>query len=336
MEKSYQVLSVLFAITLAAGLGCFGGIVYERSKLYDSLNMITPLREHDPQYKFIDPLLAYIIPSAVQENGLQALKGKIADIINNEKKNNDISGASVFLAELNRGRWIGVDENVKYSPASMLKVVIMVAYFKEKENRPDIFKEKLTYTADVDSFFKKDPLRAGSLLEVGKSYTVEELINKLIIDSDNGAEVLLRNYISQSSLDNIFNVLNIENPTKSDGVFVISPRAYSLFFRILYSATYLWKSDSEKVLKILSKTIFKDGIVAGLPDDEVVAHKFGEYVNVEDNQIKDIELHDCGIVYQGNSPYFLCVMTRGNNIQKLSSTIKDISSIVYENYLTTK
>ena len=312
------------------------GIKYELDILNKKLSIIHPLREHDSSYKFIDPLLAYIIPSSDQDVPLSALKNKISDFINNEKNNNGLSDASVFFSDLDRGRWIGVNEKQKYNPASMLKVVIMVAYFKKNEKETDTFSKSLTYTKDVDNLIKKDPFNSESDLQIGKSYIVQDLINKMIMYSDNGTEILLLNNIEVSYLNSIYNVLNIDNPEKTNGDFVISPRAYSLFFRILYSATYLNHEDSEKALEILSKTTFNDGLIDDLPRDVVVSHKFGEHVYVDNNQIQSIELHDCGIVYYKEYPYFLCVMTKGNNLESLKNVIKSISSIVYQNYYSLK
>ncbi len=336
MKKRYKILIGLFFCLglLASGswAGYSMGIKYERDILNKKLSIIYPLREHNSNYKFIDPLLAYIIPSSDQEEKFTILKNKISDFINNEKNNNDLSDASVFFSDLNRGRWIGVNEKDKYNPASMLKVVIMVAYFKKAEKEPDTLIKNLTYTKDVDNLVKKDPFNSQSDLKIDKSYTVEDLINKMIIYSDNGAAILLLNNIDSSYMNSIYNVLNIDNPEKTKGDFIISPRAYSLFFRILYSSTYLSHNMSEKALDILSKTTFNDGLVDNLPRDIVVSHKFGEYIYTNNNQIQSIELHDCGIVYYKDYPYFLCVMTKGNNFESLKSVIKGVSDLVYNSY----
>jgi len=81
----------------------------------------------------------------------------------------------------------------------------------------------------------------------------------------------------------------------------------------------------------LSKTTFVGGLVAGLPTGLTVSHKFGEYVAADGNdQITSIELHDCGIVYYPPSPYFICVMTRGTNLDNLKTAIKDVSGLIYD------
>ncbi len=332
-KKKYILIValLLFFLSIGTAIGYFWGFGAERAVLNRKLETIRPIRENTAGYKFIDPLLAYIIPSADQETGMASLKNKISDYINGAERNNILSGASAFFYDLNKGRWVGVNETEKYTPASMLKVVIMVSYFKESETNQNILGKHLVYTKDIDDFVKQDAFNTLSDLKVGDSYKVEDLINKMIIDSDNGAEYLLLSYINQTALDSIYNALNIENPTgKND--FTISPRTYSLFLRILYSSTYLDNVDSEKALSILSETTFKDGLVAGVPQNIAVAHKFGEHVIQQNNQAQQIELHDCGIIYYPKNPYLLCVMTRGGNLDNLKNAIKNISTLVYQNY----
>lgn len=337
--KKYIFTGILFLIFISIGLGAgyFWGFSVERNVLTADLNFIHPIRDHTTPYKFISPLLAYAIPSADQDTNLLLLKNRISDFIDAEKKNNGLSDASMFFSDLNRGRVMGFNERQKYNPASMLKVVIMVAYFKEAETDPGILDRTITYTKDMDAALRKDSLNALSDLQVGGSYTARDLIEKMITDSDNGAEIMLFNSIDKKDLNAIYNSLNIQSPDDVTTDFTISPRAYSLFFRIIYSATYLSRDLSERALTILSKTTFDDGIVGGLPTNLVVSHKFGEYViGTKGSQIESIELHDCGIVYYPTNPYFLCVMTKGNNLNELKSIIKTISSMVYQNYANYK
>ena len=112
----------------------------------------------------------------------------------------------------------------------------------------------------------------------------------------------------------------------------ISASDYSLFFRVLYNATYLSDDYSEEALSILGKATFNQGITEPLPKGTVVAHKFGVRVySTPDtsNNSSALELHDCGIVYLPNNPYFLCVMTHGSSLGALETRIQGISSLVY-------
>ncbi len=337
MTKTIQtmkkvVVSSLIFLLIGTALGYGVGWEQQQKVLAGALDIIHPLRENNASYAFINPLLAYIIPSADQQDDFRVLKNQVVYLIDSEKKRGSIQDASVFFSDLNHGRWIGIGENNNYNPASILKVVIMTIYFKEREANPDILRSKLQYIDDIDRLIRQEAYGEKSKLEAGKLYAIEDLINAMIIDSDNGATILLLANINQRTLNELYAVLGIENAEET----MISPRAYSLFFRILYSATYLSKSMSEQALSLLSKTTFREGIVAGLPERTVVAHKFGEHIQPANGGIGHVELHDCGIVYTEKSPYFLCVMTKGKNIEPLKGVIKNISGLVYRNYKSTK
>ena len=335
MEKIFKlillIISILFILFVGVAAGYFWGFKIEQTVLDKKLNVIRPLRDGNNTYKFVDPLLAYIIPSADQQKNMVALKNKISDFISVDKKSGNLTDASVFFYDLNKSRWIGVNETEKYNPASMLKVIIMVAYFKEAETSPGVLNSYLLYSKDIDGFIKQEQYDTAPELKVGQSYQVSDLINKMIIDSDNGSETLLLSGITQTNLDSIYNALNIENPEGNNN-FTISPRTYSLFLRILYSATYLNVADSEKALSILSETTFNDGLVAGVPKGTIVAHKFGEHIVAQNGQAPQIELHDCGIIYYPKNPYLLCIMTKGSGLNNLEEAIKNISGIVYKSY----
>jgi beta-lactamase class A len=322
-------LLIMVGVVVLFVAGYFAGFNDEQTVLARKFTSIRPLRSNDASYKFINPLLLYFVPSADQQWGLTDMKNQVQKIIDSDKKSNNISNASVFFQDLNLGRWIGINQSDQYNPASMLKVVIMVSYYKKSEDSPDLLAQFLTYTTSIDRSVKADPSNQPSGLVIGKSYQVDDLIKRMIIDSDNGAALLLLNSIDQASINSVYSALGIPSPDSAKGDFTISPRYYSFFFRVLYSATYLNDANSEKALNILSKSNFEDGIVSGVSQNIVVAHKYGERVLPNSDQV---ELHDCGIVYYPKDPYLLCIMTRGDNLNNLKSVIEDISSVVYRNY----
>jgi beta-lactamase class A len=165
----------------------------------------------------------------------------------------------------------------------------------------------------------------------GKSYTVKELMEEMIINSDNNALQVLYSY-RQNSLTSIFNDMKIPLPSTDveiAGKDFVTTRDIARFLLVLYNASYLNPKDSEEALEILSKTFFKDGIVAGVPDDVIVSHKFGERQIMQPDKNLKIELHDCGIVYHPKNPYILCIMTKGNNLDSQKKQIQKISKTIY-------
>ena len=142
---------------------------------------------------------------------------------------------------------------------------------------------------------------------------------------------LLLSNIDLRLVYNVYSDLKIPIPDFTEPECEISGKDYATFFRVLYSCTYLNEDLSAKAIGLLSKTEFKDGIVAGVPDNITVAHKFAERkYGGDDYSLKGSQFHDCGIVYYPKSPYLICVMTRGRDFNILERIIKEISKIVYE------
>src|SRR5207247_1002137 len=76
--------------------------------------------------------------------------------------------------------------------ASLLKVLVMIAYYKLTETDTDILNKSIVYaggpTADKNLAMYFKPKET---ITPGKSYTVDQLIKYMIIDSDNNATSLL-------------------------------------------------------------------------------------------------------------------------------------------------
>jgi beta-lactamase class A len=202
----------------------------------------------------------------------------------------------------------------------------MMAYLKDAETDPGILDKVLTNTQTFD------PTTVNFEPEItlipNQKYTIRELISRMIIYSDNLAYNLLNNNMDAQKVIKVYNDLGVDiskgniDPNGN----IVSVKNYSAFFRILFNASYLNQDMSELALNTLSQSKFTQGLIAGLPPNITVAHKFGERQYLDTGQK---QLHDCGIVYLPKSPYLICVMTRGQDFNDLTATIKDISASIY-------
>ena len=278
------------------------------------------------QYKFINPLLECDSTNFIENPHLSKLKSNVNNYINNQINQKQIDFASVYYRDLNNGPWFGINEKEKFSPSSLIKVPLMITYLKLAEADPSILQKPLLNTATYDPSSQNFPPQIT--LIPNQKYTVDELIRRMIVYSDNMAYNLLNDNVNGSVVMSVYNDLGVDiSSAQADpNGNIISVTGYSSFFRILYNSSYLNRDMSEKALKYLSQSVFTQGLVAGVPNDIVVSHKFGErqYLDTGEKQ-----LHDCGIIYDPDTPYLLCVMTRGNNFSNLISTIKNISNMVY-------
>jgi hypothetical protein len=322
-----QKYPYMLAALLLLGIGFWSGFVTKKTAVPAPTQA---LREFTNKYQFIHPLLVVnrtdiSVPSPV----FASLADSVKSFITKQQVSGSLDTASVFFIDYGKKSGsFAINEKESYAPASLLKVVIMVAYLKKADTDPSSLEKRLTYAPSVAQGLELVPFETPSNLSIGKSYSVSDLIDAMITKSDNGAMNLLADNIEDSYLNGVYADLGLKAP-KEGTTFTISAEDYSLFFRILFNGTYLSDANSEKALSILSKAVFADGLVAGLPKDTVVAHKFGEHINNAGEQVTSIELHDCGFVYVNQGPYLLCVMTRGKSLEGVQNTISGISKLVY-------
>lgn len=236
-------------------------------------------------------------------------------------KNMDIFGYSkntgAYIQDANTGAWLGLNENNTFIPASLLKVPIAMAVYKNYERSMISLDDQLIVRAeDIDK-------EAGvpERYTVGNSYRVRDLLEWMLKISDNTAKNILKGSLEAEDLNSVFTHVGIPNPyTASSDNQNVTPRQYSRMFKSLYFSTYLKPENSQALLGLLTDTRVEGLLSAKLPWEIQVSHKYGE---------RSDSLHDCGIVYNKKNPYFICVMTSNVDIAQSRDMITDISLEVF-------
>jgi len=317
-----------------SGVGGYfiGGIIKEKS-YYSFLKSFRNIREDNEVYKFINPLIGNVSAPATDVGIYSNIKDDIISYLKTEKNKGNLYDYSFHFRDLNTGLWFGENDMSAFFPASLFKFPIAIAAYKQVESEPLFLKKSAVYTAEISNINSSGKLNSESILTVGKTYTAEELVSIMILESDNGAKNLLLSIMDIGYIENLFEMLAVIDH-KEIKANEISSRKYSAFLRLLYGSTYLNEEHSEKILSMLEKSDFKDGLVAGVPANIPVAHKYGVYeVDEIINGInrKTQQLHDCGIVYYSQNPYIFCFMTKGKDNKSLLEIISHVSKLVYDN-----
>ncbi len=289
----------------------------------------TAFREGHNTASFINPLLLCDASEKKEFSEFAPIEEKITKLIDQKISEDAASRVAVYFRDLNEGRWVGINEDETFSPASLLKVPIMISYFKLAESTPEILEKKILYKEGEDLNAKEDippkqPIKSGAI------YSVTDLIRAMIIDSDNNAALVLFDILDRNSFREVGSDLGITIPEVAQSPEAMSAKTYARFFRILYNSSYLSRAMSEQTLKLMSQATFTQGLAAGVPDTVPVAHKFGERTVRYNGAVNSRELHDCGIVYHPHRPYLLCIMTSGKDFQGLRDTIQAISTLTYQ------
>lgn len=277
------------------------------------------------QWKFTNPLLQCDGIESLSNKFITTLKHSVTDFLAKDEITNSATHVSVYFRDLNNGPWFGINEKENFLPGSLLKVPLMLTIFKKSEADPSFLDSQVTYEEGEPT--AKQYFLPEKEVKKGETYTVRELVERMIRYSDNNAATLLSLLISKDELARSYEELGIISPTKvANTEYQMPVRTYASFFRILFNATYINRSFSELALQLLAQSTFDKGLRAGVPKEIKVAHKFGERAT-EDRSIA--QLHDCGIIYYPEHPYLLCVMAQGKNFEGLEKIIAGISRTVY-------
>ncbi|MCA9362365.1 serine hydrolase [Candidatus Kaiserbacteria bacterium] len=189
-----------------------------------------------------------------------------------------VSTVAVYFQDLETGKWFGINERAQFAPASLMKVPLMVVYYKLAEYKPTLLEETIVYNGEHAAEANLPPAQR---LALGKTYTIDELIYHMIVHSDNVSRGILSDYLETRVTPETHNRLAEESMTlipanyEQGDEYEITPIDYASVFRILYNATYLSEAMSERALALLAESSYDSGIVNGVPEGTVTANKFG-------------------------------------------------------------
>ncbi|MDD2900413.1 MAG: class A beta-lactamase-related serine hydrolase [Desulfuromonadaceae bacterium] len=318
--------TVLYLLIFVIG-GIVGAVVRDMiSHLIRNQDKSGYVERHEGQNKYINPLLACdAAEDVIRNTDLIPFKEKIEQFLNTRMDKRLATKVGVYYRELNDGNWFSIGESEKFIPASMRKVPLMIALLKQAESDPALLGRQVTFDLSNDYNLNQN-FKPSQTLLFGKKYAIKDLIYRMIVYSDNNAFTYLTKVVDPAQFDTVYSNLRLQNPGVLKDDEFLSVQTYESFFRILYNASYLTRDASQWALDVLSKSEFRTGLVAGVPQNVKVSHKFGEKSEGSDGAV---QLHDCGIVYYPRHPYLLCVMTRGANFELLDDVIANISQITF-------
>jgi len=273
-------------------------------------------------FSYTRPLL--FVDNECESENLSSIKQSVNQLIDNYKKNNVISSASIYLKSYNTNDWTSINPDEKFKPGSLLKVPELITFLKMNELKPGLLDKE--YLFDRPFEINKKPEFVSKSIQLGHKYKVRELLKYMIAYSDNNATLMLNNIIDVKVFKKVFTDLGLPAPDWNASDYPLTAPDFSLFVRALFNASYLTIDDSEFATKLLGESDFKDGILKSLPKSIRIVHKFGEAGDANEKQ-----LHESAIIYLDNNPYLLTIMTKGSDMKKLPDVINQISALIYQN-----
>ncbi len=251
-----------------------------------------------------------------------------------EKKVTSFKGTiSVVIEDLDSEWEIAFNKDKLIPSASLVKVPIMLSCFYAAQDGKISLKDTVT--------LKPSEKVSGSKIlgkeSVGSIFTVEELLNPMITQSDNAAANVLIDFMGFDTLNTYFKKMGLKNTNIARKMMDFEERregeenyttaedmAYLL--EKLYHGVFLNKNISERCLALLGQQKINDRIPRKLPKNGIfIAHKTG---------LEKYVCHDIGIVFTQKGNFLICVLVKHEHKRAgyAKKLIQDISLLTYQYY----
>lgn len=239
------------------------------------------------QYFLIDPMRFFAQKDDLLTT-VQPIREKLYDLFEKE----ELSYTSLYFEYLNTGANISVNQDVRILPASLIKVPLAMAVMKKIEKGDwKLYNELILTKEDRDNEWWDVYKRP-----IGTPIAIEDLIEEMLLNSDNTAYRILYRNLSMDEVRDVFVALGLDD--FFDQEWKITAKEYTRLLRSLYTANYLNPDHSQFLLEVLSRTTYDEYLGQGVPKDAIFSHKIGE------NTQKTVIL-DAGLVYIGDRVYLI-------------------------------
>ncbi len=273
-------------------------------------------------YKRVRPLVSS--EPLCESPRFDALRSSIGTLVDGMKAGGLVTSASVYLRDFRKAEWTWYNGDEQYDPGSMLKVPLLLAWLSKYEQDATAL-DRTFRCEQKDCDVLNTTAFPSEQAQLNLSYSVRQLLELSIVHSDNRATMMLLRHMPPQEYLNTFTELGLPTPAMNAKTYRMNVRDYSVFMKALYNSSVLSPIDSEYALDLMTRAEFNKGLVAGLPPEVDIAHKFGEAGTPQEKQ-----LHETGLVYAAGNPYLITVMTRGSDVDSLASAIASVSRLVYE------
>ncbi len=235
--------------------------------------------------------------------------------------------------------WTSRGDNV-FHAASTMKIPVMIELFHQmhegKVKLGDQLQVKNEFHSLVDgSVFTlkaSDDSETDLYKAVGQTRTLDQLCDLMVTVSSNFATNLL---IQKLGIENIratvtslhADGMDIKRGVEDQKAFekglnnTTTAQGLATLLVAIANGKAVDPDSSAKMVEILERQTFNEGIPAGLPKNIRVAHKTGEITKIH---------HDAGIVY-AERPFVIVVLVRGiEDFKQSSALIADLTQDLYQ------
>ncbi|MFH1648674.1 MAG: serine hydrolase [Patescibacteria group bacterium] len=232
------------------------------------------------------------------------------------KIGNESGSFGLFIKDLDTNEEYSVNSNEKFYGASLYKIPLAAAVITKIEA------EDLSYNTIV-SYERRDYSDGtGSISEssYGTNFSVSELLDYLMRQSDNVAQMMLERTVTEIYLSEIFKDLSSES---DENTFYIDnttyPREVVNILEIMFYKDYISENNKTLLKNFMYPTLFDDRITPSLKNQLTFYHKIGSWPD---------SWHDCGIVTNGDKDVIVCLMSKDTNYESFLNVSSYVGSFI--------
>lgn len=229
----------------------------------------------------------------------------------------ELSGVyGFYVVDLISGYYYGINEKEEFEPASLNKLPVMLGLYMEADDGVlDLgTKHKLDDSDKIPG--------SGSLYTkpTGTVLTYRDLIRYMAKESDNTAFSIARKILGQEKIENVIESLGMKNTVILGDSQKTTPEDIGVLFQRVWWGGLISDYSKDELLEFLTDTIYEDHLVAGLPSEIRVAHKYGRELHV---------VNDAGIVFS-DKPYIVVIMSKGIIEKEADQIFPRLSELIFK------
>ncbi|MBV8750755.1 MAG: serine hydrolase [Candidatus Eremiobacteraeota bacterium] len=212
---------------------------------------------------------------------------------------------AIAVQDVATGVMTGINAGAEMPAASTIKIPVMVEVFRQLENGRFDLNRRLHLQATDKDWGSGDLCDAA----VGGAYPVSQLLSLMIDDSDNTATNMLIRLVGRQHINATMDELGLTHTRLSDFIRSEGPIRWALrsspadmahLLESMAKEQLVDEWSSREMVDILREQHINTLLPQPLPPGTEIAHKTGSLHDT---------LNDVGIVYEGQDPYVIAVMT---------------------------
>lgn len=206
---------------------------------------------------------------------------------------------SVVVHNLANGRYAAVNEARVYYAASLYKLEVLLEAFRQRDAGQLDFARLLT----LESKYVELDLNTLEALEIieNDQVTVQDAIRAMTIVSDTPTAALLQDTLNPVRVDQTLASLGLVDTENANRDLPTSARDMArLLTAIAAGEGGVSGASRGEMLSLLRQEGYRSGVIAGVPEGTVVAHKTGSYTDAT---------HDVALVWGPTGTYIIAVLT---------------------------